>query len=605
VVVPSLYAVFYISSFWDPYGHLDRLPAALVNADHGALVAGRVVNLGNEIVAGFEKKPPFRFIQMPDTGSADEALHRGEVYFTLVIPADFSERALAARKDEPATLSLQVAEGVSYTAAILSRRFGGELAHLVNERLNTERWAAIAGDPAAATNDSLRIVIGELRDGSHQVQAGAQRMQEGSARLDQGLGLVATGLQQMNERLPSGGQLQELAEGSKSVDEGENKLTTGLDQMAAGGQRLERGAGQLEQGAAGIPFWGGRLSAGAAQLENGMATLDTNLFVAAAGSLELQAGMDKLNGGIRPLTDGLWQLETGLQEMLRQFSPTADPTNVTGGLPSDSETTNHSARLRDGSRQLVEGSKELAAGTAKMADGLDRLDAGLTDNLGNADAEGLADPVHVDVKSYAPVPNTGAAYGPYFGSLALWLGGIMITFVFHCRRLIEPMAAAPRWVRWSAKAAVPLCLGILQATVVVAVLRLAVGIVFIHPGFVWLAAALGSITFVSLILLLVTVLRDAGRLVAVVLLILQLAAAGGIYPVELSGRFYTAIHPYLPLTALVNAFRATMFGAYEGSWREPALQLAVTFCGAVALGILLARWKYVSRESYGPAVEFD
>jgi putative membrane protein len=604
VVVPSLYAVFYISSFWDPYGHLDRLPAALVNADHGALVEGRAVNLGDEVVNSFEKQPPFHFIHLPDAAAADAALHRGEVYFTLVIPADFSERALAARKDEPATLSLQTAEGVSYTSAIISKRFGAELAHLLNERLNRERWAAVVGDPAL-TNDSLRVAIGELQDGSHRLQAGAQRLQAGSDRLDQGLGRVATGLQQMSDRLPDGVQLRELADGSKSAVAGESRLATGLDQMVAGGQRLEQGAGQLQQSAAGVPFWGGRLANGAAQIETGVATLDTNLSDAAAGSHELQTGLDKLNGGIQPLTAGLSQLETGLQEMRYQFSPATDPTNAAGEIQGNAESTNQSISLWEGSRQIVEGSKELAVGTVKMADSLDRLNADLTGKLGNADADGLAGSVQVKVESYAPVLNNGAAYCPYFTSLAVWLGGIMITFVFHCRRLIEPMKAAPRWIRWSAKSAVPLCLGVLQATVIVAVLRLAFGIVFVHPWLVWLVAALGAITFVSLVLLFVTVLGDAGRLVAVVLLILQLAAAGGIYPVELSGPFYAAIHPYLPLTALVNALRAAMFGAFEGSWCGPAMQLLITIGGAVVLGILFARWKYVSREAYGPAVEFN
>jgi len=35
------------------------------------------------------------------------------------------------------------------------------------------------------------------------------------------------------------------------------------------------------------------------------------------------------------------------------------------------------------------------------------------------------------------------------------------------------------------------------------------------------------------------------------------------------------------------------------------MQLAVTAGGAVVLAIWFARWKYVSREAYGPAVEFN
>ena len=623
VLVPSLYAVFYISSFWDPYGHLDRLPAAFVNADRGASRDGRNVNLGNTMAEKFEREPPFRFVRLPSVSAADEALRRGEVYFTLVIPADFSERALAARENEPANFTLRIAEGQSYTGAIISRRFGSELAHTLNEQLNRERWAAIVGDPAAATTNSLRAALGQLRDGSRELRQGAQRVQAGSEQLDQGLdqaaagarrltdGMekIAGGLREMRDRLPPGSQLQELADGSAAVVAAEAKLEAGIDQLVAGGQRLDQGAGQLRQGAARIPFGGGRLADGAAQLETGIATLDTNLLLVAAGSQELHRGLEKLNDGLQPLTRGLMQLETGMQQMINQL-PTAEAQNgVTteaGQLRNGgAELTNGLARLSDGSHQLAQSIKELEAGSAVMADGLDRLDAGLTEELGDADADGLAASVHVNLESYAAVPNNGTAYCPYFASLALWLGGIMITFVFHCRRLIEPLRDAPRWVCWLVKSAVPLGLGVLQATVVVVVLRLAFGIVFVHPWLVWLAATLGSLSFVSIIILLIAVLGDAGRLPAVVLLILQLAAAGGIYPVELSGRFYEAIHPFLPLSALVNAFRTTMFGAFDGTWAAAAVQLAVTGGGAAILAIWLARWKFVPRESYGPAVEFS
>jgi len=594
VLVPSLYAVFYISSFWDPYDHMDRLPAALVNADRGMSTGGRDVNLGSDIVATFQRKPPFHFISMTSVAAADEALRHGKVYFTLVIPADFSERALAARKNEPATLALQVAEGASYTSAIFSKRFGAELAHVLNEQLNARRWAAILGNSPAPGSNSLRVVIAQLRAGGQKLQAAAQQLQAGNGQLDQGLGQVAAGLQQMHDQLPTSGQLQALAAGSQAAMAGEAKLATGIDQMADGGQRLQQGAEQLRQGALRVPFGGARVSAGAARLATGMATLETNLLAGAAGGHELQTGLARLNDGVQLLTAGLPQLAAGLQQLLDQFS-----SSPAAG------STNQPARLRDGSRQLAAGSQELAAGTARLADGLNQLDTGLTEQLGGADADGLAASVRVDVQSDTPVPNNGTSYGPYFASLAMWLGGIMITFVFHCRRIIDPLKNAPRWVCWLAKSAIPLGIGVLQASVVVGVLRLGFGITFVHPWLVWLAAVLGSITFVSVILLLIAVLGDAGRLPAVVLLILQLAAAGGIYPVELSGPFYAAIHPYLPLTALVDAFRATMFGAYAGTWSAAALQLLATSLGAMLLTIWLARWRYVPREAYCPAVEFS
>ena len=106
--------------------------------------------------------------------------------------------------------------------------------------------------------------------------------------------------------------------------------------------------------------------------------------------------------------------------------------------------------------------------------------------------------MQVNIETTAPVRNNGTAFSPYFSALALWLGGIMMTFVIHFRRIIEPMRAAPRHAKWLAKFTVPMGLGVLQATVVVTVLRVGFGIAFVHPWQVWVAAVLGSFTFVAL-----------------------------------------------------------------------------------------------------------
>ena len=109
---------------------------------------------------------------------------------------------------------------------------------------------------------------------------------------------------------------------------------------------------------------------------------------------------------------------------------------------------------------------------------------------------------------------------------------------------------------------------------------------------------------VGVVMLFITVLGDAGRLLAVVLLIVQLAASGGIYPVELSARLFQEIHGYLPFTFLVRSFRATMFAAFGGRWVPPTLELVAFGVAAMVLTVLLARWLYVPRDAYGPAVEY-
>ncbi len=260
--------------------------------------------------------------------------------------------------------------------------------------------------------------------------------------------------------------------------------------------------------------------------------------------------------------------------------------------------------LKAGADRLEEGSVELENGAIRLAAGLDEATTRFEAGFGGMQAEKLAAPVAVQVEVTAPVANNGQAFAPYFSALSLWVGAVMMSFVFYLRRLPDSMQSAPRAVKWFAKAATLFVLGTLQATVVVGLVGGVLGVHLAHPLLVWLVAVLGSLAFVSVVILFMSILGDAGRLLAVILLILQLAASGGIYPVELSSAFYRNVHGYLPFTFLVRAFRATMFSAFEGRWGAPAGGLALCAAAAMLLTVWLARWKYVPKESYGPAVEF-
>ena len=51
-----------------------------------------------------------------------------------------------------------------------------------------------------------------------------------------------------------------------------------------------------------------------------------------------------------------------------------------------------------------------------------------------------------------------------------------------------------------------------------------------------------------------------GRVLLLVLLVLQLSAAGGTYPPQLLPDFFAALHPFLPMTYLIDAFRVPISG---------------------------------------------
>ncbi|WP_369945066.1 ABC transporter permease [Vitiosangium sp. GDMCC 1.1324] len=142
-----------------------------------------------------------------------------------------------------------------------------------------------------------------------------------------------------------------------------------------------------------------------------------------------------------------------------------------------------------------------------------------------------------------------------------------------------------------------------QSLVMTLGVHFGLGVPLPHPVLFVLLAATGSLTFLSLVMLLVRNLGDAGKGAAVLLLILQISSAGGAFPIELSHPFFQALHPLLPFTHLMKALRAVLFGAYGGHWAVHYLWLVATALTALGLALVLGRWKYVPEERYAPALD--
>ncbi|NQD66311.1 YhgE/Pip domain-containing protein, partial [Bacillus haikouensis] len=78
-----------------------------------------------------------------------------------------------------------------------------------------------------------------------------------------------------------------------------------------------------------------------------------------------------------------------------------------------------------------------------------------------------------------------------------------------------------------------------------------------------------SLTFLALIQMLVTILGDPGRFVAIIILILQLTTSAGTFPLELIPSALQPISALLPMTYSVAAFKAVISsGDFAFMWQN-------------------------------------
>lgn len=99
---------------------------------------------------------------------------------------------------------------------------------------------------------------------------------------------------------------------------------------------------------------------------------------------------------------------------------------------------------------------------------------------------------------------------------------------------------------------------------------------------------------------LIRVFGDLGRVLAMLLLVVQVSGAGALLPIELSDGAFQALHPWLPLTWVVRALRAALFGAFEGQWLPPLEVVAAIGAAAMLLAAAWGRWRCVEAAAWRP-----
>jgi putative membrane protein len=213
--------------------------------------------------------------------------------------------------------------------------------------------------------------------------------------------------------------------------------------------------------------------------------------------------------------------------------------------------------------------------------------------------------VQVQTRTTAAVGSNGAAFAPYFIALSLWVGCTLTTFIFPYLLIPESARGTRQGARVLRKFAVPAVYVVAQALLVMLGVHL-LGVPFLHPGLAVLTAVLASLTFMLLVLALNLLLGAAGRLLALVLLVIQLAASGGSYPIELSSPFFRWLHAYIPVTDAISAMRYALFGSYEGQYGLFMARMGLVALVSLAVALVSRRrWMYIADDRFRSPLVLD
>lgn len=231
--------------------------------------------------------------------------------------------------------------------------------------------------------------------------------------------------------------------------------------------------------------------------------------------------------------------------------------------------------MKEGSSQLKDGAGKLAEGTGSLYEGTEELASKLADGADKASSvhandktyNMMASPVEISNEKINKVPNYGTGFAPYFLSLGLFVGALLLSIVFPLR---EPAGVPNSAFSWfTSKFLILLGVGVIQALLAVSVLLLGLKIEVQSVPLFILFAIVTSLTFITLIQFFVTLFADPGRFIAIIILILQLTTSAGTFPLELIPNVLQPINALLPMTYTVSGFKAVISsGDYSFMWQN-------------------------------------
>lgn len=175
------------------------------------------------------------------------------------------------------------------------------------------------------------------------------------------------------------------------------------------------------------------------------------------------------------------------------------------------------------------------------------------------ESEFLANPVTIKEDKKFPIPNYGSAMSPFYTTLALWVGAMLLVSLLKTE-VDDPGGQYRSYHVYFGRMMTFLTIGMFQALIVTFGDMYILGTYVVNKAAFPLFAVLISIVFVTLTYTMVSLFGDVGKGLAIIFLVLQFSSSGGTFPVSTSGPFFQALNPFMPFTYGVSVLRESVGG---------------------------------------------
>lgn len=628
LLVPFMYSFFYLKAYWNPYGkgNIDNLPVAVVNKDSG--------DKGKELIDNIKESKKLK-LSIVSNDEATDGLNDGKYYAIISIPKDFtsSMNSASSTNKRHATITYSPNQKSNY----LSSQIINTVVLTVEKNLDNTVNSKIVenlSDKLKAVPTQLNTIsteFGKLSEGTSQIENGASELKSGSEQLKNGINEAYNGSKTITDGVNA--SIENLkndkseAIDTQTLNNIKNQVTSSVNatftdtyKNAIGVQAVETVKAQYENNI-------NLLKQGILANISAFGITDVDAYCNSssvnpglANYCSSYLGLVSLNNQLNDSSSVIYQSiyntaitsaqksavqtasnvsETVAKQVATSAKETATNKSIASLTPLQeglNNLTSGLAKLNTGSNDLYNGTVKLNEGTTTLNNSVKASKVELDNKISSTKSEmkkvdGLSKyskmPIKAETKEVNKVSSYGTAFSPLFISIALWVGSLMLFMVLYFDKEkrfgllgIDSKKRVKRTLAYHGLASVSgLILGIL--------LQLLLDFSITNVLLYYVSIILVANCFLAIVEFLIETFGDIGKFIALIILVLQLAAAGGTFPIETVTKGFRWLHPLLPMTYTINLLKESLISVENNLLTQNMLYVFIIFIVFFGLNIIL------------------
>ena len=598
-LVPCLYAWFNIISNWSPYtpDATKNLKIAVASEDEGTTFLGMDFNIGNIIIERLKSDNQIDW-QFPESAQAvTDGLYSGDYYAGLVIPEDFSSSMLGFTDGE-----FEQPEIIYYDNQkmnVVASRVTDRAQTFIKDEINSIFVATIVEELSTFTSmfsgmgvdseNTLEGLDGELENIKADLRAYISIM-DSMASVTQSASNVAS---MTNNLLPD---VVDMLNNSRStIADMKDRLATSKEDIIYAADAIRNSSEELRNTVEKLDS-----SVDGDPAEAGKSYIDWDAIYGEGGITEYEGEI---------LDDLYYDINKQLHESVIRFDDILQQTNIDSNLINSMTTLQSSLDNLDSLLASIESDVDGQAYTLQQFTGalnscsqsingtrdvmnsmlqmVTNVQSNINDlrssesfsnllDLMNNDIAGLVEylssPANLEVVRVYALENFGSGMAPFYTVLSLWACALLSVSLLHTH--IKRREEFPNLTSTEAffgRFIIFFAVGQLATLLTVFGNLFYIGIQCYSPFRYWLAAAVASLLFTLINYGFVFAFGNLGEAIAIIVLVIQVAGAGGTYPIQMLPKAFQVLYGIMPFNFAMTAMRETIAGSYDSVYLKNIL----------------------------------